>query len=58
MVKLDKTLTFIKQTINDIEITLEDGVIDVDFEVQLETLLTAVKEMVDILKREYVYGGQ
>ena len=56
--KLDKTLTFIKQTINDIEITLEDGVIDVDFEVQLETLLTAVKEMVDILKREYVYGGQ
>ena len=56
MVKLDKTLTFIKQTINDIENTLEDGVIDADFEVQLETLLTAVKEMVDILKREYVYG--
>lgn len=56
MVKLDKTLTFIKQTINDIEITLEDGVIDADFEVQLETLLTAVKEMVDILKREYVFG--
>ena len=56
MVKLDKTLTFIKQTINDIEIALEDGVIDADFEVQLETLLTAVKEMVDILKREYVYG--
>lgn len=55
--KLDKTLTFIKQTINDIETTLEDGVIDADFEVQLETLLTAVKEMVDILKREYVYGG-
>lgn len=56
MVKLDKTLTFIKQTINDIEIILEDGVIDADFEVSLETLLTAVKEMVDILKREYVYG--
>ena len=56
MVKLDKTLTFIKQTINDIENTLEDGVIDADFEVQLETLLTAVKEMVDILKREYVFG--
>ena len=57
MVKLDKTLTFIKQTINDIENTLEDGVIDADFEVQLETLLTAVKEMVDILKREYIYGS-
>ena len=57
MVKLDKTLRFIKQTINDIEITLEDGVIDADFEVQLETLLTAVKEMVDILKREYIYGS-
>ena len=56
MVKLDKSLRFIKQTINDIEITLEDGVIDADFEVQLETLLTAVKEMVDILKREYVFG--
>ena len=56
MVKLDKTLTFIKQIINDIEITLEDGVIDADFEVQLETLLTAVREMVDILKREYVFG--
>ena len=56
MVKLDKTLTFIKQTINDIEIALEDGVIDTDFEVSLETLLTAVKEMVDILKREYIYG--
>ena len=56
MVKLDKTLTFIKQTINDIENTLEDGVIDADFEVQLETLLTAMKEMVDILKREYVFG--
>ena len=56
MVKLDKTLTFIKQTITDIEIVLEDGVIDADFEVQLETLLTAVKEMVDILKREYVFG--
>lgn len=58
MVKLDKTLTFIKQTINDIEIALEDGVIDTDFEVQLETLLTAVKEMVDILKREYVYDSR
>ena len=57
MVKLDKTLTFIKQAINDIEITLEDGVIDADFEVSLETLLTAVKEMVDILKREYIYGN-
>ena len=56
MVKLDKTLTFIKQTINDTETTLEDWVIDADFEVFLETLLTAVKEMVDILKREYVYG--
>ena len=56
MLKLDKTLTFIKQTLNDIEITLEDGVIDSDFEVQLETLLTAIREMVDILKREYVYG--
>ena len=57
MVKLDKTLTFIKKVLEDIEITLEDGVIDADFEVQLETLLTAVKEMVDILKREYIYGG-
>ena len=56
MVKLDKTLTFIKQALNDIELTLEDGVIDADFEVQLETLLTAIKEMVDILKREYVFG--
>lgn len=54
---LTKTLTFIKQAINDLEIALEDGVIDADFEVQLETLLTAVKEMVDILKREYVYGS-
>ena len=57
MVKLDKTLTFIKKVLEDIEITLEDGVIDADFEVQLGTLLTAVQEMVDILKREYVYGG-
>ena len=56
MVKLDKTLTFIKQTINDIENTLEGGVIDADFEVFLKTLLTAVKEMVGILKREYVFG--
>ena len=57
MVKLDNTLRFIKQAISDIEITLEDGVIDADFEVQLETLLTAIREMVDILKREYIYGG-
>ena len=56
MIKLDKTLTFIKQTINDIEIILEDGVIDADFEVQLETLLTVVNEMVNILKREYVFS--
>ena len=55
--KLDKTLTFIKQTINDLETTLEDGVIDADFEVQLEILLTAVREMIEILKREYVYGS-
>ena len=55
MVKLDKTLTFIKKVLEDIEITLEDGVIDADFEVQLGTLLTAVQEMVDILKREYIY---
>lgn len=54
---LTKTLTFIKQSINDLEITLEDGVIDADFEVQLETLLTAIQSMVDILKREYVYGS-
>ena len=56
MVKLDKTLTFIKKVIEDIENTLEDGVIDADFEVFLQTLLTAVQEMVDILKREYVFG--
>ena len=56
MVKLDKTLTFIKKVLEDIEIALEDGVIDADFEVFLETLLSAVKEMVDILKREYIYG--
>ena len=55
MVKLDKTLTFIKETINDIETTLEDGVIDADFEVSLETLLTLVKQLVFVLKREYVY---
>ena len=53
---LEKTLKYIKEILEDIEITLEDGVIDADFEVQLETLLTAVKEMVDILKREYVFG--
>ena len=56
MVKLDKTLTFIKNVLEDVENTLEDGVIDADFEVQLETLLTAVKAMVYILKREYIYG--
>ena len=56
MVKLDKTLTFIKDCISNIETTLEDGVIDADFEVQLETLLAAVLRMVDILKLEYVYG--
>ena len=56
MVKLDKTLTFIKDCISNIETTLEDGVIDADFEVQLETLLAAVQRMVDILKLEYVYG--
>ena len=50
--KLDKTFAFIKQAINDIETILEDGLIEVDFEVQLETLLTAVRVMVDILKRE------
>ena len=55
MVKLDKTLTFIKQIIDDIENILEDGVIDADFEVSLETLLPAVKAMVDILKRECIY---
>ena len=54
---LEKTLKFIKEILEDIENVLsEEGTINFDFEVQLETLLTAVKEMVDILKREYVYG--
>ena len=54
---LDKTLKFIKEILEDIENVLaKEGTINFDFEVQLETLLTAVKEMVDILKREYVFG--
>ena len=54
---LEKTIKFIKEIIADIENVLgNEGIINFDFEVQLETLLTAVKEMVDILKREYVYG--
>ena len=54
---LEKTLKFIKEILEDIENVLaKEGTINFDFEVQLETLLTAVKEMVDILKREYVYG--
>lgn len=54
---LEKTLKFIKEILGDIENVLaKEGTINFDFEVQLETLLTAVKEMVDILKREYVYG--
>lgn len=54
---LEKTLKFIKEILEDIEHVLaKEGTINFDFEVQLETLLTAVKEMVDILKREYVYG--
>ena len=32
---------------NEIETTLEDGVIDADFEVFLETLLTAVKDFIN-----------
>ena len=54
---LEKTLKFIKEILEDIENVLaKEGTINFDFEVQLETLLTAVKEMVDILKREFVYG--
>ena len=54
---LEKTLKYIKEILEDIENVLaKEGTINFDFEVQLETLLTAVKEMVDILKREYVYG--
>ena len=54
---LEKTLIYIKEILEDIEIVLaKEGTINFDFEVQLETLLTAVKEMVDILKREYVFG--
>ena len=54
---LEKTLKFIKEILEDIETVLtKEGTINFDFEVQLETLLTAVKEMVDILKREYVFG--
>ena len=54
---LEKTIKYIKEIIVDIENVLaNEGNINFDFEVQLETLLTAVKEMVDILKREYVYG--
>ena len=54
---LEKTLKFIKEILEDIENVLaKEGTINFDFEVQLETLLTAVKEMVDVLKREYVFG--
>ena len=54
---LEKTLKFIKEILEDIETVLaKEGTINFDFEVQLETLLIAVKEMVDILKREYVFG--
>ena len=54
---LEKTLKSIKEILEDIENVLaKEGTINFDFEVQLETLLTAVKEMVDILKREYVFG--
>ena len=54
---LEKTLKFIKEILGDIENVLaKGGTINFDFEVQLETLLIAVKEMVDILKREYVFG--
>ena len=54
---LEKTLKYIKEILEDIENVLaKDGTINFDFEVQLETLLTAVKEMVAILKREYVFG--
>ena len=54
---LEKTLKFVKEILEDIENVLaKEGEINFDFEVQLETLLIAVKEMVDILKREYVFG--
>ena len=54
---LEKTLKYIKEILEDIENVLtKEGTINFDFEVQLQTLLTAVKEMVDILKREYVFG--
>ena len=54
---LEKTLKYIKEILEDIENVLaKEGTINFDFEVQLETLLTAVKEMVDILNREYVFG--
>ena len=54
---LEKTLKYIKEILEDIVNVLAKGSeINFDFEVQLETLLTAVKEMVDILKREYVFG--
>ena len=44
---LEKTLKFIKEILEDIENVLaKGGTINFDFEVQLETLLTAVKEMV------------
>lgn len=54
---LEKTLKFVKDILADIENVLaKEGTINFDFEVELETLLTVVKEMVDILKREYVFG--
>ena len=54
---LEKTLKFIKEILEDIEHVLaKGGTINFDFEVQLETLLTSVKHMVDILRREYVFG--
>ena len=54
---LEKTLKYIKEILEDVENVLaKEGEINFDFEVQLETLLTLVKEMIDILKREYVYG--
>ena len=54
---LEKTLKYIKEILENIENVLaKEGSINFDFEVQLETLLTAIKQMVDILKREFVYG--
>ena len=57
---LEKTLKYIKEILEILEdivnVLAKGSEINFDFEVQLETLLTAVKEMVDILKREYVYG--